>query len=264
MSVDLWDGALIDARIWHARSGDVARSFRYRAVYAALPLPALEAGVLPLRLDRRGLWRIRRRDLGWRDGRGPGEFIGAILRPVGLGGADVTLVTLPRSLGHGFNPVSFWLARDGQGLRAVLAEVSNTFGERHLYLCRHADNRVIAEADRMVAEKLFHVSPFLPRSGRYEFRFDARPGRFGAWIDWFGEAGDLRLQTSMTGRARPLTAGSLRGAMLRHPFQGLKVTGLIHWQALQLALRGVRYSRKPRQLDRSMSEAQQRGADRDV
>lgn len=264
MSADLWQGALIDAAIWHARSGDVARAFRYRAVYAALPLAELEAGTLPLRADGRGLWRIRRRDYGWRDGRPLAAFMREVLAGAGLAETQVTLVTLPRSAGFGFNPVSFWLARDAGGLRAVLAEVSNTFGERHLYLCRHPENRVIDRSDRLEAEKLFHVSPFLPREGRYVFRFDCGPGRFGAWIDWYGATGDLRLQTAMTGKARPLTRASLRGAVLRHPLQAQKVIALIHWQALQLAARGVRYSGKPPQMQRRLSEASDKGADHDV
>lgn len=253
--VDLWDGALIDAAIWHARSGDIARQFRYRSLYAALPVDALEAGRLPLRPDRPGLWRLRRRDHGARDGSPLTDFIRSQLEPAGLAHCRTTLVTMPCGLLHGFNPVSFWLARDNVGLRAVLAEVSNTFGESHLYLCHHGDNRVIAPGDRMSGEKLFHVSPFLPREGRYAFRFDAGAGRFGAWVDWFGKDGSLRLQTSMTGKARALTVVSLRRAALRHAFQPLRVTGLIHWQAAKLVSRGVRYRTKPPQLETRRSEA---------
>ncbi|MBU3029686.1 DUF1365 domain-containing protein [Paracoccus marinaquae] len=252
---DLWDGALIDAAIWHARTGDVARQFRYRALYAALPVDALEAAHLPLRPDRPGLWRLRRQDYGARDGSSLTDFIRSQLAPVGLSHCQITLVTMPCGLLHGFNPVSFWLARDDAGLRAVLAEVSNTFGESHLYLCRHPDKRVIAPGDRLSGEKLFHVSPFLPREGYYVFRFDPGPGRFGAWVDWFGKDGDLRLQTSMIGKARALTASALRRAALRHAFQPLRVTGLIHWQAVKLLLRGVRYRKKPPQLEIRRSEA---------
>lgn len=245
---DLWDGAIIDTRIWHARSGDVARQFRYRARYLALPVAELDADKLPLKLDRRGIWSLRRRDYGYRDGSALSGFIQKVLEEVGMAGCAVTLVTLPRSSGYGFNPVSFWLARDGQGLRAVLAEVSNTFGERHLYLCRYADNRVITSSDRMKAEKLFHVSPFLPRAGHYVFRFDARPGRFGAWIDWIGPRGEVKLQTAMTGPANPLTRASLRRAALLHPLQSQRVITLIHMQAARLFARGVKYRDKPEQL----------------
>lgn len=246
---DLWNGALIRARIWHGRRGDVARDFRYRATYLALPLAALEAGALPLIPDRRGLWSLRLRDYGTRDGGSLQGFIAGLLEPAGLACAtDVTLVTTPRTTGYGFNPVSFWLCRDGAGdLRAVLAEVSNTFGERHLYLCHRPDLAPITASDRLAGDKLFHVSPFLPRSGRYLFRFDAGPGRFGAWVDWRGADGARRLGTSMAGPAQALTAGALRRAAWRHPLQAQRIMALIHWQAAQLARRGVRYLAKPEQ-----------------
>lgn len=255
---DLWQGSLIDCAIWHARRGDTERAFRYRATYLALPVEAFEAGALPILPDRRGLWSIRRRDHGARDGSSLAAFIRAQLAPVGLAHCAVTLITLARSLGYGFNPVSFWLARDDGGLRAVLAEVSNTFGERHLYLCRHPDNRPITRSDRISGEKLFHVSPFLPREGRYVFRFDPGPGRFGAWVDWFGAQGELRLQTSMAGPAHALSAKTLRAAIWRHPLQAQKVIALIHWQAAQLFLRGARFHTKPPQLPRTRSEANDR------
>ncbi|APX22352.1 MAG: DUF1365 domain-containing protein [Rhodobacteraceae bacterium] len=255
---DLWDGALIDCRIWHARSGDVQREFRYRATYVALPVDAFDASQLPLRPDARGIWSIRLRDHGARDGTPLGAFIRGEFEPVGLGHCDVTLVTMTRSPGYGFNPVSFWLARDAEGLRAVLAEVSNTFGERHFYLCRHPDNRPIARSDRIAGEKIFHVSPFLPREGAYVFRFDPGPDRFGAWVDWIGEGGEVRLRTSMAGPARAMSAAALRRAQLRHPFQAQKVIALIHWQAAKLVLRGVRYISKPKQLTRRNSEAKDR------
>lgn len=255
MSVDLWQGAMINASIWHARSGDVARQFRYRGLYASLPLTALESDELPLRPDRQGMWQLRRRDYGAMDGSALSDFMQAQLDPFGLDNCDTTLITMPRGLLHGFNPVSFWLARDAAGLRAVLAEVSNTFGERHLYLCRKPDNQVIGRSDRLTGEKLFHVSPFLPRSGRYEFRFDPGPDRFGAWVDWFGDDGKVRLQTAMAGRALPLTRINLRRAALRHPFQPLRVTGLIHWQAAKLFARGVRYRSKPPQHALRQSQA---------
>jgi len=256
---DIWQGALIDGSIWHGRSGDVARQFRYRATYLALPLDDFEAGRLPIVPDRRGLWSLRRRDFGARDGSPLGGFIRLRLAPLGLDGAEVALVTLPRTLGYGFNPVSFWLARDETGLRAVLAEVSNTFGERHIYLCRRDDLGPIGPGDRMAGEKLFHVSPFLPREGAYSFRFDVAPGRFGVWIDWTGTQG-AGLGTSLVGRTRALTEHSLSRASWRHPLQSQKVIGLIHLQAAQLWARGVRYRAKPAQADRRESDVTGKGS----
>lgn len=256
-ATDLWDGALIKANIWHGRRGDKDRDFRYRATYLSLPLDRIDRGDALLPVDRAGLWSLRRRDYANGDGAALSDFIGGLLTDAGLDAAnDVTLITLPRSAGYGFNPVSFWLCRDADGaLRAVLAEVSNTFGERHHYLCHRPDRGPITRSDRLTGEKLFHVSPFLPRSGQYLFRFDTGPGRFGAWVDWLAQDGTVRLGTSMIGQARPLTRKSLRAAALRHPFQSQKVMGLIHLQAARLYGRGVRYLRKPQQLSARLSRA---------
>ena len=71
-----------------------------------------------------------------------------------------------RLLGHVFNPVSFWLCLDAQDtLRVVIAEVSNTFGQRHSYLCYKDDLSPITANDRLCAQKIFHVSPFQPDRG---------------------------------------------------------------------------------------------------
>ena len=51
----------------------------------------------------------------------------------------------------------------------VVAEVHNTYGERHAYLL-HPD-----EAGTAVTDKDFYVSPFFDVSGTYELRFTLRP-----------------------------------------------------------------------------------------
>ena len=254
---DLWEGAVIPSRIWHGRRGDATRDFRYDVTFLALPVRRIDTGDLPLAIDRPGLWSLRRRDYGDRDGASLQNFITGLLDGAGLSEAhDVTLITAPRTSGYGFNPVSFWLCRDpARQLRAVLAEVSNTFGERHLYLCHRPDLGPITHTDRLTGEKIFHVSPFLPRTGQYTFRFDARPGRFGAWIDWTSADGQRSLGTSMTGQAHALDRASLRHVALRHPLQAQKVIGLIHWQAAKLRASGLRYLRKPPQLPTHASQA---------
>ncbi len=74
--------------------------------------------------------------------------------------ARIELLTQPRVLGHVFNPVSFWLCHDATGdLRVVIAEVTNTFGDRHSYLVHRDDFGPIQPEDRMRAAKLMHVAP---------------------------------------------------------------------------------------------------------
>ena len=54
-------------------------------------------------------------------------------------------------------------------LACVVAEVHNTYGERHAYLLRPD------EAGTAVTDKGFYVSPFFDVTGTYELRFTLRP-----------------------------------------------------------------------------------------
>ena len=80
-------------------------------------------------------------------------------------GWQITLVTNLRVFGYVFNPASFYLCRDADGvLRVVVVEVHNTHGERHLYTLRPRDGG----SDTFVAtmDKAFYVSPFIEMRGR--------------------------------------------------------------------------------------------------
>lgn len=239
----------------HRRLSPRANEFNYRAFFLCVPLSSVEDGSLSehIAVDRPGLAGFRTADHGDRKGGGLGRWARETLARHGLGGdvAEIRLVCMPRILGYVFNPVSFWLCEDGDGgLRAVLCEVNNTFGETHCYVCAHADGRPIRRGDPLEARKEFHVSPFLERSGTYRFRFSRRDGRLAIRIDHHDGQGRPVLQTSIAGTLSPLTKGALRRALLRHPLLTLRVTWLIHWQALRLLARGMRHIPKPPQLER--------------
>jgi DUF1365 family protein len=232
----------------HARLRPKRNRFRYRVPYVAVPEQALTVrgrhGLLSI--DGVNLFSVRTRDYGHQGTHGL-QWVRDVLVRARVVEADgeVVLVTIPRVLGFAFNPVSFWLCFDGAGrLRAVIAEVNNTFGERHFYLCRHGDHRPIAPEDQIAAEKVFHVSPFLKVEGRYVFTFCYDATAFGARVDLHDGEG-LILATSMAGRRRPLSGARLARAFFANPMMMLKVLGLIHYQALKLWAKGVAVVRKP-------------------
>ncbi len=233
---------------FHGRRGAVANAFRYRVDYVVLDPEAAPAGPGLFARNRRNLFALHDRDHGGAPGRGRGAvWAREVLAVHGLAGATagrLLLVAQPRVLGHVFNPVSFWLAHGPDGsLRAVIAEVTNTFGDRHCYLCAHPDARPILPDDRLSAAKIFHVSPFQPVAGGYVFRFDIRPDRIGIWIDYAHAAGGLF--ATLTGPRRPLTNAAILAACLRRPFGSRRVLALIHWQALRLWWKGAPYRPRP-------------------
>jgi cyclopropane-fatty-acyl-phospholipid synthase len=160
-------------------------------------------------------------------------------------GGRIVLVTNLRVLGYVFNPIScFWCWHPDGTLAALLCEVSNTFGERHLYVLPAAD--AVPRGGHLVWErdKAMHVSPFSGMAQRYRFEA-APPGeRMYLGISVF-QGGRRVLYASMRGSRRPLTDRAILRAQLAHPAMPQRVTGLIHWEALRLYKVGVPFHRKP-------------------
>ena len=237
----------IAAHTWHGRKGAVRNAFRYSIDYVLLDAED-KAPAAPRLFARNGaaLASLHDSDHGGPPKKGIGApWVRQVLEQYQLPQpARIELLAQPRMLGHVFNPVSFWLCRDDAGgLRQVICEVSNTFGDRHSYLCHNTDGAVIGRSDRLHATKIFHVSPFQKLEGDYEFRFDIRNDRIGIWIDMTG--GDGGLTTNLVGRRRALSNRGLVRAMLRRPFGSRRVLALIHWQALKLWWKGARYRARP-------------------
>lgn len=239
---------LYRGEVAHARHRPVRNAFRYPVFFLRFRIDRMDdLAVAGLSVDRFNLTSVHRRDHGPRDGSDLERWVRDLLRREGCDHADgsVWLQTFPRVLGYVFNPVSFWLCHDRQErLRAVLCEVSNTFGERHNYLLTHPDGRPIESGDWLEARKAFHVSPFFPVDGGYRFRFSDDGTRAHFRID-YGDDGGTLLATSIAGEGRALTGTGLARCILAQPFMTAVVMARIHWQALRLWLKGAPFFRKP-------------------
>ena len=234
----------IAGQTFHGRKGKVANAFRYRIDYFLLDPDDVQGPTL-FRHNRRGLVSLHDTDHGGPPGQGRGtHWVREVLVKHALSATRILLLAQPRILGHVFNPVSFWLCLGpGDTLNAVIAEVTNTMGDRHSYLCHRDDHQPLTLEDTVEAQKLLHVSPFQPVAGHYRFRFDIRPDRIGIWIDHSNADGGV--YTNLTGPRAPLTNGGILRALLARPFGSRRVLALIHWQALKLALKGARFRRRP-------------------
>ncbi len=248
-AADALQPAVCFGAVMHERHVQAHNRFVYPTAFLRLPLSRLDTLRVPLLgIERAGVFSFCNRDHGARDGSPLQPWIHALLRGQGLAeicDGEIVLQTMPRIFGFVFNPVSFWFCHDRAGvLRVVLAEVSNTFGERHNYLVHHPDQRPIVSGEELRATKCFHVSPFFPVRGEYRFRFEQRGAVHAVSIDlWDGD--ELQLSTRLSGRAEALDGRAMRKWLARQPFMTLGVVARIHWQALRLALRRVSFFRKP-------------------
>ncbi|WP_101068369.1 DUF1365 domain-containing protein [Roseovarius salinarum] len=236
----------IAGHTWHGRKGAIDNAFRYGVDYVLLDAEAEVEAPRLFDRNRRAPAAVHDRDHGGAPGQGRGPaWVREVLAAHGLPApARIELLTQPRLLGHLFNPVSFWICRDAAGgARVIVAEVNNTFGDRHSYLCHRGDVAAITAHDTLRARKVFHVSPFQQVDGHYEFRFDLRNDRIGIRIDYTGGAGGVI--ATLVGPRRPLTTSGLLGACLRRPMGSRRVLALIHWQALRLWWKGATYRARP-------------------
>lgn len=237
---------LVTGETFHCRRGEIDNRFRYR-MDMVLVDPVFRANPRLFSRNRLNLWSLWDTDHGGTDKPGKAvDWAWCVLRARGFSyeqGDHLLLLTQPRVLSFEFNPVSFWLLLRGADLLAVIAEVNNTFGDRHCYVCHKPGFAPITGADTLEATKIMHVSPYQEIAGRYKFRFDI--GQDDIAIRIFFENGQRGLVAGYHGRRGALTNRTILGSVLRRPFGSFGVYALIHWQALRLKLKGARYRSRP-------------------
>lgn len=248
-------GLLYATRVMHRRLVAPLHRFVYRVFYVLVDVDRLDQLDRRLKLfshNRFNLLSLHDRDYG--EGASLRQFAQSRLRQAGieLDGGRIRLLTLPRLLGFAFNPFSLWYCehRDGT-LRAVLADVRNTFGERHCYLLASGGQPLPYE-HRHEKEKCLHVSPFFDQVGRYRFEL-SEPGETLRVTIHETREGVPILDAAMAGDRRVLSDVQIAAQVLRMPWMTLKVVAGIHWEALKIWLRGAKFHGKPAPPAREMS-----------
>jgi DUF1365 family protein len=161
-------------------------------------------------------------------------------RGVHLDGGQVLMLAHARVFGYVFNPLTLYWCHDRDGaLVCVVAEVHNTYGERHCYLLRTDDRH------RASVAKEFYVSPFFPVDGGYRMRLP-RPGDRLDLTVHLEQAGERPFTATVRGERRPATTGGLLGSAARHPWPTAAVTAGIRRHGIRLFLRGLPVQPRPR------------------
>jgi len=158
----------------------------------------------------------------------------------------IMLVTSARYFNYIFNPVSFYYCFSRRGdLVCVVAEVNNTFGERHVYIPRRTENEGNGFPARFSAPKHFHVSPFNDMTGSYEFVFSDIRKELFIRINLYRDD-ELAFYAELWGTPVPLTASGHAKVLLSHPLIPHLTIPRIYWEAVKLFfVRKLPYHEKP-------------------
>lgn len=234
-------------RVVHSRLRPRRHRLSYACYWLLLDLDDLEPTARLLRffsMERLNLFSLRNADHGTGTHVSFRDQAEAQLKRAGLtlDGGRILLLTMPRILGYGFNPLSiyFCYARDG-ALMANIYEVHNTFGQRHSYLIpAKARGGHVTHA----CDKKFYVSPFLDMDLAYAFDVTEPRENVRVAIRVTDVEGPV-LSASLAGERRPLTDRNLLICFATHPLLTVKVVAAIHWEALRLWWKGVPLVTRP-------------------
>ena len=224
----------VRARVHHRRHRPFTYEFTHRTtmwlVDAAEPNAAFRRWLRPLA-------SIRSRDHFTADDRPLLTKVREFIEAQGLPWTAHRVLVLAnaRSLGYVFDPLTtyFCLSETGE-LEGVLAEVHNTYGERHCYpLPVDGDAPVTAAA----TEKAFYVSPFFEVEGHYDIRTKLTGDEVAVAITLTSPSGERLFAAAVHGGLEAATPWRAARRVAGNPLPSLRVSALIRWHGIRLWLR---------------------------
>ncbi|GAA3536130.1 DUF1365 domain-containing protein [Aeromicrobium panaciterrae] len=158
---------------------------------------------------------------------------------VDISGHRVLMLANARVLGHTFDPLSvFWAIAPDGSLRCIVAEVHNTYGERHAYLLETDD------AGKATVDKEFYVSPFFTVDGRYDLQFALTPETVSSTVI-LRQGGDAVFSATFRGTPRPATSRRLTKLLVKMPLMTHRTSLLIRIHGVWLWIRRLPVVTRP-------------------
>ncbi|MEH6525212.1 MAG: DUF1365 domain-containing protein [Sneathiella sp.] len=246
------NSALYQGVVSHRRFKPVDHLLNYKMFYFLIDLDELgklEKNIAFFSIDKPNLISFHHKDYGENNPPDIKEYVLNKLKSEGVEAevSRISMLCLPRIFGYAFNPITtYYCYSQSNHLVAIVYEVSNTFGERHSYVFE-INNRTNEKFLKHSCDKEFYVSPFMPMDCRYKFTVLPPSQDVSLAIRQF-HLDEPILNASFMGSRYSLTSKSLATALLKFPFNGLKVIIGIHWEALKLWIKGLKIVARPKKV----------------
>ena len=239
------NSVIYNGKVIHRRFKPKEHYFKYNVFSLLIDLDELEIIQNKIKIfsyNKFNIISFYDTDHGPRDGTSLKKWIIKNLKDIGINNENIQIKLLcyPRIFGYAFNPLSvFFIYDQNSRLISILYEVKNTFGEQHTYIFKTDDNKTIINN----CSKKFHVSPFIEMECHYYFRVLKPSDKISVIIDQSDKDGKL-LYASQDGNARELNEKNLLISYISHPLMTFKIIVAIHYEALKLWLKGIKFVKK--------------------
>ena len=240
---------------FHRRKAEISNQFTYGVDFIGFDPETRSKPTSLFSFNRLNLFSYYDKDHGSQEeNANPTRFVRSIFEEAGLvPDFKIWLLTQPRMFGLVFNPVSFWFALSkSDEILAMVAEVNNTFKQRHFYLCANEGFAPIKPEHLVKSDKVFYVSPFQDIAGKYLFSLKRTEADIAIRIDLTMDNGEGVIAT-VAGARKPLRNRDIMMSSVRRPLGGARVLALIMWQALKLKFKGAVYRVRPKKPDVEVS-----------
>ncbi len=159
---------------------------------------------------------------------------------------SVLMVTSARYFNYVFNPVNFhYCFSADKKPAAIIAEVNNTYGERHPYVLTNPTGTATDWPARYQIVKAFHVSPFNTVEGEYRFYFSAPENQIHIRIELVRGRTKI-MEAVLRADAIPFSKRNHLKTLAKHPFAPHLSVPRIYSHAFRLFFqKNLKFNDKP-------------------
>lgn len=239
-----FDSCLFEGMVSHQRFGPLNHKFNYKITYFWIDINK-EPKLNFFKFNKFSLFSFCEKDFGNPDRKKDLTLYSHIKKELKkrkiLGVQNIKALCLPRFLNYVFNPISVFVCFNKKNLaNAILFEVRNTFGEKHIYF-----SKILKGKNRFFTKKKFHVSPFFKVRGWYDIKFSITKKNVNLEITYSFKKKNIFF-ASFRGDKRDLDNRNLLKLTILKFIQNIKVVIGIHIEALKLWIKGAIYIKKPK------------------